>query len=240
MLASVLLLMGCAHVTRKDIFVPSAPQSGALTDAQQRFSTARTAMLSALAHLPDAAQRLDAIDADCVRGAYDPAKAAQGPATTAVARVSGTLGKLPSLADAESRALDALSAAAGTASFTPAQRDALAAIVSAARTELAQVRTIASGQRSGWTAYSQLWAAETEWIYRAGAGFFPSQVTGNYDATTAGQAYRARTNPLRAAVEHERAGLADATATLSHDADAVAAAIDVASAAFGSGAPSSP
>ncbi|HVU73516.1 MAG TPA: hypothetical protein VHE83_11200 [Mycobacteriales bacterium] len=226
------LLTGCAHVTRKDVVIPPTAVAGPLTAAQQAFAGARSAMLAAAAHLPDAAHRLDTIDAAAARGAYDPAKSAQPGATTAVARVGTALTNLPKLADAEGRALDALATAGQSPRLSAAQQQAVAAVVAAARTELTQVRTLAADQRAGWGAYSQLWDAETEWIYRAGAGFFPSQTTGGYDPTVAAQAYTVRTHPIRAAVEHERTGLAHATAALARDADAVAAAIDSASGLF--------
>lgn len=232
MLLSVALLSACAHVTRKDVDIPPTPVTSPLNAAQESFAKARNAMLTAAAHLPDAARRLDAIDADCAKGAFDPAKAAQPGATKAVARVGTALAHLPTLAAAESQALDGLAVAGQGGTLTAEQQRAVAAVVTAARAEVAEVRILAQDQKAGWPAYGQLWDAETEWIYRAGAGFFPNQVTGGYDARVAGQAYTVRTNPLRAAVEHERTGLAQATATLAHDADAVTAAIDAASTAF--------
>jgi hypothetical protein len=238
--AAAAVLAGCAHVTRKDIDVGPSPDAGPLPAAQQQFSAARDAMLTAAARLPDAARRLDAIDRDCARGAYDPAKAAQPGATRAVAGVGTALTHLPQLADAEDRALTALAAAAGSAGLSGRQRGAVDAVVAAARTELTQVRALATSQRTGWTAYAELWAAESEWVYRAGAGFFPSQTTGGYDPHVAGQAYTAHTNPLRPALQRERAGLATATGALARDADAVTAAITAASGAFGSDSASAP
>jgi hypothetical protein len=219
-------------VERRDVYLPAPAANPALSAAETAFGTARSAALEAVASLTSAATRLDSLDADCARGAFEAARALQARVRQEAATARHALDGLPAETAAYRTAVTGLRRAAAAGGVTAAGTRAVDAVVAAARAEATQVDAVVAGQRTGWAVYAQLLASGELWVSRAGAGFYPDPSTGRYDATRAGQAYVASTNPLRARLEAERSLLATTTTAVSRDSAAVSAALSAAAAAL--------
>lgn len=203
---------------------PAPARLAGLDTAVSAVDGARAAVLAAPRAISAAATAVDATDAACATGDVELAAQAAAAARPAVAQVQPALAALPDQVDAYRAALAQLAAAA--APLPPAQRAPLEAAVAAGEREGTAHRALAEVARTAWPAFAELGGVQATWLDRAAAGWYR-------DRAEAAGAYTVLREPVLAAVERARAGLAQADTARQEATQSMRSALGQADAALG-------
>jgi hypothetical protein len=171
------LVAGCASPKRvAGPVIHSDTGLGRLSTTITGFSRARAQLLQGTSSVVAAAVALDAADAACATGGIDASSAARARARAATGKGRTALAALPAQLSAYGRAIRALALAEqATTSLSPAQRNAVQAVVSGGRSEAAATDAFRVAGTSAWPAYAQLDATESTWLDQRVTGWFRTQ-----------------------------------------------------------------